>query len=501
MANNTGRRSLVAAVTFLIIVGCATTGWIVLKEFQIQQTVYTKILEQKLEATQNQFRLFLNPFNTHLKTLSRWQQSGLLNIENDQALLDLVVPLLDATEQVGVAGFLPPEGPVVVLARTADGWVVSRDSVHTGHLRDTDWYQTAREEIPGPIHWSEYTTLAVSTESLRLATVRSGDWVLALTITENALDRFTAGTPLTENGILVRRFGQSEIVWLTPKTGNRLETTESGDLLTSGQPEHAVISQALLTWGQLAQPYQTPFKFRTGGATWWAIFYPALEGTDPGELGLIAPAEDLGRRLQTVTGKVTILLAAILGLAMLIVVLVAFDYRNKWRRFARRRRRPPTDTQELRELIAEGETNHVEFKSTLRWNLHADKAGKEIEIAWLKSVAAFLNTDGGFLLVGVADDGEVLGLTADQFANDDKLLLHFDNLVKQHLGLQFAGFIHASLRPVDGKQVLLVNCDRCEDPVFLKKGEEEIFFLRMGPSTRVLPPSKVPDYLKEKAES
>ena len=34
-------------------------------------------------------------------------------------------------------------------------------------------------------------------------------------------------------------------------------------------------------------------------------------------------------------------------------------------------------------------------------NLHTKKPGKEIEIAWLKGVTAFLNTDGGTLLIGM----------------------------------------------------------------------------------------------------
>ena len=48
------------------------------------------------------------------------------------------------------------------------------------------------------------------------------------------------------------------------------------------------------------------------------------------------------------------------------------------------------------------------------------------------------------------------------------------------------------------RQVFLINCDRCPEPVFLKNGEEEKFFIRMGPSTRQLPASKILDYMQER---
>ena len=55
-------------------------------------------------------------------------------------------------------------------------------------------------------------------------------------------------------------------------------------------------------------------------------------------------------------------------------------------------------TVSVAELIRQGENDRVEFKSTMRWNLKTDKADKAVEKAWLKTIVAFLNTDGGNLL-------------------------------------------------------------------------------------------------------
>jgi hypothetical protein len=57
------------------------------------------------------------------------------------------------------------------------------------------------------------------------------------------------------------------------------------------------------------------------------------------------------------------------------------------------------------DLIRGGENDRVAFKSTMRWNLKTDKADKAVEKAWLETIVAFLNPDGGTLLVGVDDGG------------------------------------------------------------------------------------------------
>ena len=68
----------------------------------------------------------------------------------------------------------------------------------------------------------------------------------------------------------------------------------------------------------------------------------------------------------------------------------------------------------IRGLISIGEGRAVEFKSTMRMNLHTGKAGKEIGMAWLKAVAVFLNTDGCILLLGVTDSSEINGPSSDE---------------------------------------------------------------------------------------
>src|SRR5690606_1167574 len=64
------------------------------------------------------------------------------------------------------------------------------------------------------------------------------------------------------------------------------------------------------------------------------------------------------------------------------------------------------------ELIKRGPSKTLAFTSTLRWNLKEDRDDKSVTYAVLKTIAAFLNTEGGDLLIGVADDGSIIGIEA-----------------------------------------------------------------------------------------
>ena len=87
------------------------------------------------------------------------------------------------------------------------------------------------------------------------------------------------------------------------------------------------------------------------------------------------------------------------------------------------------------ELIKRGESKTLEFKSTLRWNLKEDRQDdKGVTHAVLKTIAAFLNTEGGDLLIGVADDGSIVGIERDQLENDDKFMRHLAQVVRNGLG-------------------------------------------------------------------
>ncbi|MFC1762571.1 response regulator [Planctomycetota bacterium] len=162
----------------------------------------------------------------------------------------------------------------------------------------------------------------------------------------------------------------------------------------------------------------------------------------------------------------------------------------------------PTEREQwVRDLIAQGESEHVEFKSTLRWDLKQDKTHPGVETAWLKSIVAFLNSDGGTLIVGVDDDGNTVGYEKDNFKSMDKHLLHVNNKIQDHIGLEHAQCIRFALEPIDGSQILVVECTPSKDPVFLSQGKDEQFYIRVGPGSRKLSTRQVLEYVTKRQQA
>jgi hypothetical protein len=153
------------------------------------------------------------------------------------------------------------------------------------------------------------------------------------------------------------------------------------------------------------------------------------------------------------------------------------------------------DTFESR--IGKGEGNQAEFKSTFRVNLHTGQPDKKMEHAVLKTLAAFLNSNGGTLFIGVNDDAEVIGLASDNFPNEDKMALHMDSLIRSKLG----GAVFACVKPefgeIDGNRFFAVECAPSDKPVFLKNGDAEEFYIRAGASSPELPASHMHDYIQQ----
>jgi len=154
------------------------------------------------------------------------------------------------------------------------------------------------------------------------------------------------------------------------------------------------------------------------------------------------------------------------------------------------------------ELIKRGESRTLEFKATLRWNLRENrKDDKVITHAVLKTIAAFLNTAGGDLLIGVGDDENVTGIEVDQFDDDDEFMRHLAQVVRNGLGERASTCIDPKTQIVQGKTVCIVSCQRSPEPVFLKWKETEEnaagdFYMRSGPGSVKLGPESAAEYIR-----
>lgn len=170
--------------------------------------------------------------------------------------------------------------------------------------------------------------------------------------------------------------------------------------------------------------------------------------------------------------------------------------------FQRKRYRTPeaTKQKDWSAVIRSGESNKVEFKSSLRWDHRQGEVNKTLEYVIVKSISAFMNTDGGTLIIGVDDQGEVLGLDKDYTSvfkeNADGFLLVLTNLINKHFGKAAHRLVKANIVSLSGKDICIVQILRSTNPVFLKKGENEEFYVRTSAASVPLGMSDSAEYIR-----
>jgi len=160
----------------------------------------------------------------------------------------------------------------------------------------------------------------------------------------------------------------------------------------------------------------------------------------------------------------------------------------------------------IKSLIESGESSLVEFKSSLRYCLFQKKPDKKIEHSSMKTIAAFINSSGGTLLLGVDDEKNTLGLENDfstlKKSSDkiDEFQKHLDNLIENYLTNSAFSFLkilfheldeglicEVQVKPNMTKHIILQN--------MADKRKEE-FFIRRSASTIALSPTEMLEYIE-----
>jgi hypothetical protein len=165
---------------------------------------------------------------------------------------------------------------------------------------------------------------------------------------------------------------------------------------------------------------------------------------------------------------------------------------------------PKSADQQVRSLIANGEGAGLEFKSSARWDVKENKASKVIEQIVVKAAAGFLNVEsGGTLLLGVDDDGNVLGLENDyktmgKKPNQDGYENWLTTMLLGEFGKDASPLIRVSFHAIDGKDVCQLALKSSPKPIFVKDGNSEHLYIRAGNSTRLLTSREAVEYCKQR---
>lgn len=152
------------------------------------------------------------------------------------------------------------------------------------------------------------------------------------------------------------------------------------------------------------------------------------------------------------------------------------------------------------DILLKGESNTIEFKSSFRWDYRLQKTSKEIEFAGLKTIAAFMNSAGGILLIGVDDNASIIGLEKDyetlKKGNRDGFEQYIMQSVAVCLGTENCKNVQVSFVVSNDKDVCMIKVENIKSPAFLKNQQNTHFFVRAGNGTRELNIKEALKYIK-----
>lgn len=471
------------AILVSVALALLVVGIIIYLSVKANRYISDSYMDVKAQKAATQFADMRKQGVGSLEMVRGWGTGGLIDLKDPKQVEKLLLPVFEPLPMLSAILLADTHGGYARILR--DGVVPEPEGGAQFDATDRPWFKPAVES--DTVVWTDIYRFYSSDRQGLTASVAWPE--------KKGKDYFVAAFDI----LLEDLFTAIEQIPPTPK-GHAFIFLQSEGVAAASEIENPLVQQALDLWshddeavyGDVAEPV----KLVDNGAVWWCGFVPLESSRGNIWMGVLIPESDIG---QDVSRRRSILIGiglfSVLAIAGLNILLV--------RRFGSELRAVGGGTKELSvasvlALIEKGENRAVEFKSTLRMNLHSKKPGKEIELAWLKGIAAFLNTDGGTLLIGVTDDGAVTGLEQDVFENEDKCRLHFKNLIAAHLGAEHSKYIRFSILSVFDKTVGVVQCSRSSDPVFLKDGNKEAFYIRNGPSSDELPVSQALRYIEHR---
>ena len=148
------------------------------------------------------------------------------------------------------------------------------------------------------------------------------------------------------------------------------------------------------------------------------------------------------------------------------------------------------DLRSISELIKLPESSRLEYKSTFQWDVNQDRKNEDLRINILKTIAAFLNSEGGTLIIGVEDNGNIFGLEKDfsllSQGNQDQFEQTIIHLVGNWMGNTFTQLIKTRFEIIEGKNVCAIDVKKSTKPVFFKSKKGSEFYIRAGNTSKSL---------------
>jgi hypothetical protein len=143
---------------------------------------------------------------------------------------------------------------------------------------------------------------------------------------------------------------------------------------------------------------------------------------------------------------------------------------------------------DITQLIAQGEGEDLEFKSSFRYDYRQQKVNKALESVIIKTISGFLNARGGSLLIGVADDGSIPGLEEDYKTlnrkDSDGYTQMLMSTIADKLGTPVCRLIRILFYRHQDKEICRIIVLPSPIPVYTREDQEVRFYIRTASGTR-----------------
>ena len=498
---------------------------------QIQSDITQAVITSTKQTVINKNHQIFNPISNNLLLSRKWAELETLTPDKQNTFNKRFIPVLETLPQISSVILASSKGDEYFFTKSGDNWLsrhINPDKYGENNVRWQLWsgnnklikqWQEELDYKPQTRPWYKLGLSIDKKQAIKWTTPysfytqqipgitgvtawqneKNVKFILAFDVTLTDIAKSLSTINITKNNIAFLMSPTGEVI-LPPGNEHIVKgSSAKGSLYVPGDDNrNYVIFDAVNNWLNKHNKLDQAGSFSRNGKLWWYKVFSLETYHNSIYAGVIVPEKDL---LDIINDNMTYILSGIV-----ILIILALTLANSLvKKYAHQLKDVPKTSilsddfnSEIYNLLRLGESETLEFKSTMRKNLKTGKNGKEIEIAWLKGLVGFMNTHGGILLIGIDDDANILGIENDEFDNEDKILLHFKNLLNQHIGLEFSNYINLIINKIEDKTILVIECERADKPAFLYNKNSEDFYIRSGPASVKLSISKVLKYIQNR---
>ncbi|VAX21968.1 hypothetical protein MNBD_IGNAVI01-385 [hydrothermal vent metagenome] len=493
------------------------------------QTIFTEqLIFSTVHEIEKELNGYLNPIS---KSLQKIREDGIndkININSEPSLNKYFIPLLKASKNISSIKYFDNSGHQYLLYKENKTFVSTfriektfNNEVVWKRWKDvnkqiSEWKQNI-EKDPIRQNWANYFKSQTKSDSIFWLKGRgfvdvSSEEITAISFGKiNQTDTiFGCGIGVKINNMIsslpeLNLYSNPKIFLINSRNHIipiSMDYNKKNEDLAADKLSDPLVVSFLSTWKDLGSD-STSFTLDYNNDIWWGQVIPFEISKSNLKLAVAVSESQLIFAYLFNTYVIT----AILIIILIIITIVFFRRRAKKIKPGEK-----LTESELKQLLEEGESKFFELKSSLRWDYREEKVNKKLEEVIIKSISAFNNSEGGYLVIGIDDDKNILGLNNDYASlkkNDaDYFELHLRNLIGSAFTVRYsARKININFITIDNKEICVIKIEKGEYPLFLKTTDKngkqiEKFYVRSGNSSQEIGSlTEINDYIKVRFNS